>query len=112
MIFNEQGFLDIDGMIAAQPSFQNIMADGIVTEEELHQQGCVPAQLHIGGGNPPEHRDPPVKGGGAEETDQGGEKDTGSAGPQGQPGGFPVERQNLVNVSPIHCASSFPDDPA
>ena len=38
MIFNEQGFLDIDGMIAAQPSFQNIMADGIVTEEELHQQ--------------------------------------------------------------------------
>lgn len=38
MIFNEQGFLDIDGMIAAEPSFQNIMADGIVTEEELHQQ--------------------------------------------------------------------------
>lgn len=38
MIFNEQGFLDIDAMIAADPSFQNIMADGIVTEQELHQQ--------------------------------------------------------------------------
>lgn len=38
MIFNEQGFLDIDGMIAAEPSFQNIMADGIVTDEELHDQ--------------------------------------------------------------------------
>ena len=38
MIFNEQGFLDIDGMIAAEPSFQNIMADGIVTDEELHNQ--------------------------------------------------------------------------
>ena len=38
MIFNEQGYLDIDGMIAAEPSFQNIMDDGIVTEEELHSQ--------------------------------------------------------------------------
>ena len=38
MIFNEQGFLDIDGMIAAEPSFQNIMDDGIVTDEELHSQ--------------------------------------------------------------------------
>lgn len=38
MIFNEKGYLDIDGIIAAQPSFQNIMADGIVTDEELQQQ--------------------------------------------------------------------------
>lgn len=38
MIFNEQGFLDIDEMIAEEPSFKNIMADGIVTEEELHKQ--------------------------------------------------------------------------
>lgn len=38
MIFNEQGILDIDGLIAQIPSFQNIMADGIVTEEELRQQ--------------------------------------------------------------------------
>ena len=41
MIFNKQGFLDIDGMIAAEPSFQNIMADGIVTEEELHKQSDI-----------------------------------------------------------------------
>lgn len=38
MIFNQQGFLDIDGMIAASPSFQKIMDDGIVTVEELSQQ--------------------------------------------------------------------------
>jgi hypothetical protein len=38
MIFNEQGILDIDGMIAAEPSFQAIMSDGIVTDEELQQQ--------------------------------------------------------------------------
>lgn len=38
MIFNEQGILDIDGMIAAEPSFQAVMSDGIVTDEELQQQ--------------------------------------------------------------------------
>lgn len=38
MIFNQQGLLDIDGMIAASPSFQKIMDDGIVTDEELSQQ--------------------------------------------------------------------------
>ena len=38
MIFNQQGLLDIDGMIAAAPSFQKIMDDGIVTDEELRQQ--------------------------------------------------------------------------
>lgn len=38
MIFNEQGFVDIDEMIAQEPSFQKIMEDGIVTEEELRQQ--------------------------------------------------------------------------
>ena len=38
MLFNEQGILDIDEMIAQEPSFQNIMADGIVTEEELREQ--------------------------------------------------------------------------
>jgi len=38
MLFNEQGILDIDEMIAQEPSFQNIMADGIVTEEELCRQ--------------------------------------------------------------------------
>lgn len=38
MLFNEQGILDIDEMIAQELSFQNIMADGIVTEEELREQ--------------------------------------------------------------------------
>lgn len=38
MIFNEQGFLDIDEMIAQEPSFQKIMADGVVTNDELREQ--------------------------------------------------------------------------
>lgn len=38
MLFNEQGILDIDGMIANEPSFLKIMEDGIVTDEELLQQ--------------------------------------------------------------------------
>ena len=38
MIFNEQGFIDIDELIAQEPSFQKIMADGIVTDDELKQQ--------------------------------------------------------------------------
>ena len=47
MLFNEQGILDIDEMIAQEPSFQNIMADGIVTEEELRKQSeRVIALLH------------------------------------------------------------------
>ena len=38
MIFNEQGFIDIDEMIAQEPSFQKIMEDGVVTDEELRNQ--------------------------------------------------------------------------
>jgi hypothetical protein len=38
MIFNEQGFLDIDEMIAQEPSFLKIMSDGVVTNEELQEQ--------------------------------------------------------------------------
>ena len=38
MIFNEQGFIDIDEMIAQEPSFQKIMEDGVVTDDELHEQ--------------------------------------------------------------------------
>ena len=38
MIFNEQGFLDIDEMIAQEPTFQKIMEDGVVTDQELRQQ--------------------------------------------------------------------------
>ena len=33
--------------------------------------------------------------------------------PQGQPGSFPIERQDLIDVIPLHCAaSSFPYIPA
>ena len=38
MLFNEQGFIDIDEMIAQEPSFQKIMADGVVTSDELREQ--------------------------------------------------------------------------
>lgn len=38
MIFNEQGFIDIDEMIAQDPSFQKFMADGVVTSDELREQ--------------------------------------------------------------------------
>ena len=38
MFFNEQGFIDIDEMIAKEPSFQKIMEDGVVTSDELSEQ--------------------------------------------------------------------------
>lgn len=38
MFFNEQGIIDIDELIAKQSSFQKIMDDGIVTDEELQVQ--------------------------------------------------------------------------
>ena len=38
MLFNEQGYIDIDEMIAQEPSFQKIMADEIVTDDELREQ--------------------------------------------------------------------------
>lgn len=36
--FDELGGLNIDDLILQQPSFQKIMEDGIVTEEELAEQ--------------------------------------------------------------------------
>lgn len=36
--FDETGLLNIDDIILQQPSFQKIMADGIITEEELTEQ--------------------------------------------------------------------------
>ena len=38
MFFNENGMLDIDGMVAENASFKNIMEDGIVTEDEIKTQ--------------------------------------------------------------------------
>lgn len=36
--FDGEGILNIDDLILEQPSFQRIMEDGIVTEEELEGQ--------------------------------------------------------------------------
>lgn len=36
--FEEEGILNIDDLILEQPSFQKIIEDGIVTEEELQAQ--------------------------------------------------------------------------
>ena len=46
MFFNEDGILNIDEMIIESPSFQKIMEDGVVTDEELAEQADkVVAQL-------------------------------------------------------------------
>ena len=46
MFFNEDGILNIDEMIIENPSFQKIMEDGVVTDEELAEQADkVVAQL-------------------------------------------------------------------
>ena len=37
--FDTTGSLNLDELILQQPSFQKIMEDGIVTEEELAEQG-------------------------------------------------------------------------
>ena len=59
-LFDENGLLDIDSMVADMPSFRNIMEDGIVTDEEiaaqskavvdlLHkvEESCTPGQLAL-----------------------------------------------------------------
>ena len=38
MFFNEEGILDIDGLLVENVSFKRIMEDGVVTQEELHSQ--------------------------------------------------------------------------
>lgn len=38
MFFNDKGILNIDEMVANNPSFQNIMEDGIITEVEIMAQ--------------------------------------------------------------------------
>ena len=84
--------------------FNTDLRQAVVNEEQLHQQGRVPAQFHISCGNLPEYRYLPVERGCAEQTDQRGEEDARCACPQGQPCGFPVERQHAFDIRPIHCA--------
>ena len=38
MFFNKECILNLDEMLANQPSFKKIMEDGIVTEQELSEQ--------------------------------------------------------------------------
>lgn len=46
-LFDQYGNLNIDDMIAEQPSFQKIMADGIVEHHEIQEQAeKVTALLH------------------------------------------------------------------
>lgn len=47
MFFDENGIIDIDELIIKHPSYQKIMEDGIVTDEELAEQSDkVIALLH------------------------------------------------------------------
>lgn len=47
MLFNEQGIFNLDEVVMNHPSWQKIMADGIVTAEELTEQvDKVTALLH------------------------------------------------------------------
>ena len=40
--FNESGSLNMDDLIMERPSFQQLMADGVVTDEKIEEQGqCV-----------------------------------------------------------------------
>lgn len=45
MLFNEQGYIDIDEMLAQEPSFCKIMEDGVVTADELREQTDVVINL-------------------------------------------------------------------
>ena len=46
MFFNKQGIIDIDEMVAKEPSFQKIMDDDIVTDDLLKQSQLVIDLLH------------------------------------------------------------------
>ena len=47
MFFNEEGILDLDGMVMENESFRHIMADGEITEEEVKLQAAkVVSLLH------------------------------------------------------------------
>ena len=37
--FDEKGMLNVDEVVASRQSFQNIMRDGVITEEEMAGQG-------------------------------------------------------------------------
>ena len=37
--FDESGSLNMDELIMERPSFQHLMADGVVTDEKIEEQG-------------------------------------------------------------------------
>ena len=37
--FNESGSLNMDELIMERPSFQELMADGVVTDDKIEEQG-------------------------------------------------------------------------
>ena len=41
MLFNEQGIINIDEIVANHPSWKKMMADGVITAEEVQQQAEV-----------------------------------------------------------------------
>ena len=41
MLFNEQGIINIDEIVANYPSWKKMMADGVITAEEVQQQAEV-----------------------------------------------------------------------
>lgn len=45
ILFDENGVLKIDEAVAQNANFKKIMEDGVVTEEELSEQGMVTAEL-------------------------------------------------------------------
>ena len=45
MLFNKDGILCIDEMISQQPSFQKIMEDSAVTDEEIEAQSALVLSL-------------------------------------------------------------------
>ena len=97
-----------DNTAGFRVGFDADLRQAVVDEEKLYKQRRIPAQLHIGGGDPAKHRDAPVKHGGGKKTHQGSEQDARCACPQGKPGGFSIERQDFSDIRPIHgTASSF-----
>lgn len=41
MLFNKEGILCIDELVTQQPTFQKIMEDGVVTNEEIEEQNSL-----------------------------------------------------------------------
>ena len=47
MLFNEQGIINIDEIVANHPSWKKMMDDGVITAEEVHEQAQPKIQLFV-----------------------------------------------------------------